>query len=346
MRGGGKAGPRASGCWGLRLKLQRSNASNKESEKKNSAPLNCMISSGTPGMLSVSTSILCVHWSVCVRVWACAVGRDGEIWWGGSVWDHLAYMWRVTGAGPMKAYLGPADRAPCGWAGEQSRVLAKAKDANLRGRLLLLQAHRNLRREAAEVVTVRLQSLHWPPGSQRTDLKVFLLFWKWNLVPEWFLRSPRSLQTPSGHLELVCCLIQEEEPSRWGSIRLFCSSPVEQTMWGCEVCSVSAPLNQDSKYLNFKHFSAFTCAFYYFICVFISNCHFNWIFIDFTCVLLHLIFIYSTLNDVELCCIDKLPWPCLPFPSLPFPCLLLPYLHTRAASPNFTDVSRPQISRP
>lgn len=72
----------------------------------------------------------------------------------------------------MKAYLGPADRAPCGWAGEQSRVLAKAKDANLRGRLLLLQAYRNLGREAVRVVTVLLQS---PPGSQRTDLKVLLL---------------------------------------------------------------------------------------------------------------------------------------------------------------------------
>lgn len=81
---GGRVGgaPPACGCWGLRLKLQRSNASDKESEKKNSAPLNCMISSGTPGMLSVSTSILCVHWSVrvcvCERVRSEGTERSGE----------------------------------------------------------------------------------------------------------------------------------------------------------------------------------------------------------------------------------------------------------------------------
>lgn len=48
------------------LKLRRSDASNEESKRNNSDPLNCMISSGTPGMLSVPSSILRVHRSVSV----------------------------------------------------------------------------------------------------------------------------------------------------------------------------------------------------------------------------------------------------------------------------------------
>lgn len=74
----GGVGPRSSWCRGLGLKLQRSNASDKESEKNNSGPLNCMISSGTPGMLSVSSSILCVHWSVCECVRSERTERSGE----------------------------------------------------------------------------------------------------------------------------------------------------------------------------------------------------------------------------------------------------------------------------
>lgn len=72
------AGPRGSWCRGLGLKFQYSNASNKESEKNNYGPLNCMISSGTPGILSVSSSILCVHWSVCECVRSEGTERSGE----------------------------------------------------------------------------------------------------------------------------------------------------------------------------------------------------------------------------------------------------------------------------
>lgn len=72
------------------LKLRRSDASNEESERNNSDPLNCMISAGTPGMLSMSSSILRVHRSVSVR----ELGRDGEICRGGGV---FGITWLICG---------------------------------------------------------------------------------------------------------------------------------------------------------------------------------------------------------------------------------------------------------
>lgn len=94
-----------------------------------------MIPSGTSGMLSDSGSILLVHWSVCEPVCECVCGGGcckGPRGLARSVCAHLAwlaYMWEVTGAGVMKAYLRPVDRTLRGAEGVESGswFLAKAK---------------------------------------------------------------------------------------------------------------------------------------------------------------------------------------------------------------------------
>lgn len=76
---------------------------------------------------------------VCERVRSEGTESSGE---GGECLRSPGLYVAGNRSRPDESLPGACGQGACGWAGEQSRVLAKAKDANLRGQLLLLQAYR------------------------------------------------------------------------------------------------------------------------------------------------------------------------------------------------------------